>query len=161
MYDLNPLMSGYIDERRYSLTPEKHEELVLLAKNVDREARDTLVIDNLALVVHAARPFCKCGMDFDDLLQEGCIALMNTIGIFKPGLGRCFSTFAYDKISWGISSSVINKAGIIRVPLHVKELCIKLERLNTELTRELNRVPSVEELTAAPCAPVERSAVFT
>ena len=58
MYDLNPLMSGYIDERRYSLTPEKHEELVLLAKNVDREARDTLVIDNLALVVHAARPFC-------------------------------------------------------------------------------------------------------
>ena len=157
MYNLNPLMSGYIDEHRHSLTPEKHEELVLLAQNGDREARDALVIDNLALVVHAARPFCKCQMDFDDLFQEGCIALMNTIDIFKPGLGRCFSTFAYNKIRWGISRSVINKASIIRAPLHVKELCIRLQRLEVEFTRELNRVPSLEELAAGAGVTAEKA----
>lgn len=148
MYDLNPLISGYLHEHKHVLSADEHEKLLTMIKEGNHEARDALIEDNLGLVAFAAASYRKCGMDFDDLFQEGCLALMNAIDQCKLGMNNHFSTYACSKIKWGISRSIINKNSLIRKPLHVKELYYKLARIQTQLMCVYGREPTIEELAA-------------
>ena len=148
MYDLNPLSGGYMDAHRHSMSPDEQKEKVALAQRGDKAARDALVTDNLRLVASAAGAFELCGVDFDDIFQEGCMALMNAIDLYRPMYNRCFSTYAYDKIRWGISRAVIKTGYAIRAPLHIKELYYIIMRLRPGLACELGKEATIAELAA-------------
>ncbi|WP_448573940.1 sigma-70 family RNA polymerase sigma factor [Trichothermofontia sp.] len=113
-----------------------------------KRARDQLIQSNLRLVVAVARHFQRQGVDFPDLIQEGCLGLARAAERFDPTKGFRFSTYAYPWIRQTIARSLATQPRLIRLPVHVYENLNRLKRLTQSLTAELGRAPTVTELAA-------------
>ncbi len=88
-----------IDTSKLKVLTEKEKiELLALAQNGDKDARDKLVTGNLRLVLSVIQRFANRGENPDDLFQIGCIGLIKSIDNFDPTVGVKFSTYAVPMI---------------------------------------------------------------
>ncbi len=125
------------------------EEEISLAKRIERgdaAARQALTEANLRLVVSIARRYVGRGMLFLDLIQEGNLGLMRATEKYDWRRGYKFSTYATWWIRQAISRGVADQARTIRVPVHMVETINKLVRVRRQLTQELERDPTHEEI---------------
>ncbi len=141
------------------LTAEEEIDLSRRALKGDEQARNRMIESNLRLVVKIARRYFNRGLDFGDLIEEGNLGLMHAVEKFDPELGFRFSTYATWWIKQTIERAIMNQARTIRLPVYI------LKELNTywnaarELTEELEREPTVEDIAAKlkkPIAEVRR-----
>jgi len=120
------------------LNQEEETELAFRVVEGDPEAKKKLAEHNLRLVVSIAKRFRNTNMAFLDLIQEGNIGLMKAIEKFDPSLGFRFSTYATWWIRQSIARSIADQSRTIRIPVHVHEDLVKLNRIESEYMNKNN-----------------------
>ena len=128
------------------LTPEEELELSRRVAEGNEEAKNILAESNLRLVVSIAKRYVGKNLSFLDLIQEGNIGLMKAVEKFDVSKGYKFSTYATWWIRQAITRAIADQAKTIRVPVHMVETINKLKRVQRQLTLELTREPTEEEL---------------
>ncbi len=123
-----------------------HELFRRYKEEGDMDAREKLVMSHLNLVRFLANKFKNRGEPIDDLIQVGYLGLLKAIDRFDPARGLEFTTYATPTIMGEIKRHFRDKGWSVRVPRRLQELSAKVNQATDELTTELQRSPTVEEI---------------
>ncbi|MFF2557687.1 RNA polymerase sigma factor RpoD/SigA [Nocardia sp. NPDC058058] len=128
-----------------------------LASADGRLAKDHMVRANLRLVVSIAKHYpTPAGMSLLDLTQEGTVGLMRAIDKFDHRRGLKLSTYATWWIKQAIGRALADQSRTIRVPVHVVEVLNRARRTQRQLSQQLGREATMDELAAEMELPVEQ-----
>jgi RNA polymerase primary sigma factor len=128
------------------LNAAEERELSTRSREGDEEARARLIESNLRLVISIAKKYRGRGVLFEDLIQEGNAGLIKAVERFDPSLGNRFSTYATWWIRQAVTRAVADHARTVRLPAHVVDAVFRLRRAESELSTELGRDATEEEL---------------
>ena len=131
-------------------------ERISKAKALVTEAKNELITRNLRLVVNIAKNYVGRGLPLLDLIQEGNIGLMKAVDKFKYEKGFKFSTYATWWIRQAITRALIDQTKTIRVPVHMMEFYNRVTKASRELTQQLGREPSNEEIAQKLIVPTRK-----
>jgi RNA polymerase primary sigma factor len=140
------------------LTPQEEVKLAGQIKRGNRKAREKMIKANLRLVVKIAHDFGNYGLPLLDLVSEGNIGLMKAVERFDPKKGGKLSTYASWWIKQSIKRALANQSKTIRLPVHLVDKIGKIRRVAAQMTEELGREPSNEELADELGLPVAKVA---
>ncbi len=127
------------------------EEEVSLARRIekgDAEARARMINSNLRLVVSIARRYRATGMPFLDLIQEGNLGLIRAVEKFDWRRGYKFSTYATWWIRQAVQRGVADRGRVIRLPVHVHDMLLRVRKTRGELEGSLGRDATAQEIAS-------------
>ncbi|HEX6329831.1 MAG TPA: SigB/SigF/SigG family RNA polymerase sigma factor [Actinomycetota bacterium] len=112
----------------------------------DEQAREELTRRFLPLAEYLARRFAGRGESQDDLLQVASLGLLNAIDRFDLGRDVQFSTYAAVTIVGELKRHFRDKGWAVRVPRRLQEIGLRINTVLPELSQELGRSPTIEEI---------------
>jgi RNA polymerase sigma-B factor len=110
------------------------------------QLRAALIERYLPLARQLARRYQRPDEPLDDLVQVASLGLVKAVDRFDPEREVAFSSYAVPTILGEIKRHFRDRTWAVRVPRDLQELALKSERAVADLTRELHRQPSVDEL---------------
>ena len=120
------------------------------------KAKDHMVRANLRLVVSVARRYDRKELQLADLIQEGNIGLMHAADKYDYEKGFKFSTYATWWIRQSMTRALADQGRNIRIPGHMMEVVNRVQRAERDLTAELGRMPTPEEVALRSSLTVEK-----
>ncbi|MEV2602489.1 RNA polymerase sporulation sigma factor SigF [Paenibacillus larvae] len=136
--DLKNASHSYLDDQEV-------KRLIALSQSGDTIARDTLVNCNIRLVWSVVQRFLNRGYEADDLFQIGCIGLLKSVDKFNLSYEVKFSTYAVPMII-GEIQRFLRDDGTLKVSRSLKELANKVRKTKDELSKNLERLPTLKEV---------------
>ncbi|GGG19056.1 RNA polymerase sporulation sigma factor SigF [Paenibacillus aceti] len=121
------------------------KRLIALSQAGDNVARDRLVNCNTRLVWSVVQRFMNRGYEPEDLFQIGCIGLLKSVDKFDLSYDVKFSTYAVPMII-GEIQRFLRDDGTLKVSRSLKEMANKVRKKKDELSKVLNRLPTVKEV---------------
>lgn len=112
------------------------------------KAKHSLIDANYRLVISIAKKYDRGHMSFLDLCQEGSMGLARAADKFDYKKGYKFSTYATWWIRQAIARAIADQGKTIRIPVHMNETISKITKTQSQLTQELGRTPTDEEICA-------------
>ena len=128
------------------LTPQQEIELAVKIRKGNAAARERMINANLRLVVTIARDYANFGLPLLDLISEGNIGLTKAVERFDPTKGAKLSTYAMWWIKQSIKRALANQNKTIRLPVHLADKLAKMRRVSLQMSDELGREPTDDEL---------------
>jgi RNA polymerase primary sigma factor len=128
------------------LTPQQEIELAAKIKRGDAKAREQMINANLRFVVTIARDYANLGLPLLDLISEGNVGLTKAVERFDPAKGAKLSTYAMWWIKQSIKRALANDSKTIRLPVHLGDKLAKMRRVAMQMSDELGRDPTDDEL---------------
>ncbi len=128
-----------------TLTEEEKRELLKLAQEGDKQAREKLIMGNLRLVLSVSGRFNPKRDSADDLFQVGCIGLIKAIDNFNLDLGVRFSTYAVPMIIGEIRRYQRDN-NAIRVSRSVRDLAYRALGVKEDISRTEGREATTREI---------------
>src|SRR3954466_15415425 len=142
-------MDGRMDDDNVAGAARAQREQALLRRiheRGDMRARDRLAEEMLPLARALAGRYAGRGEPLDDLLQVACIGIMKAIDGFDISREVRFSSYATPTVLGEIKRHFRDRTWALHVPRGTQELQLKVAKARDELTNELGRSPTVEEL---------------
>lgn len=122
--------------------------MIKLAHEGDKEARDTIVKENMGLIWSVVKRFIGRGCEAEDLFQIGCIGLIKAIDKFDTNFEVQFSTYAVPMIT-GEIKRFLRDDGMIKVSRTLKENGWKIRQASDKLGHMLGRDAMLSEIAVA------------
>lgn len=129
------------------LSDNIQKRLLRKAQNNDKIAREVLVKTNLRMIHSIAYKYCNKGLDFDDLVQEGSMGILESIKKYDLSQGGNikFSSYAFRMICSRMISAIYKKGKSIKLPVYIQQKLILLNRTIDNFKKEFGRFPTLEE----------------
>ncbi|NLV63304.1 MAG: SigB/SigF/SigG family RNA polymerase sigma factor [Clostridiaceae bacterium] len=112
----------------------------------DESIRNEIVSRYMYLAEILAKKFINRGVDYDDIYQVACIALINAVERFDVNADVKFVSFATPTIVGEIKRYFRDKASVIRIPRRIYEVYQKVNHARDYLTQQNRRAPKVDEI---------------
>lgn len=126
---------------------EQVRHLISQSQQGDLQARSELVEANLPLVHSIARRFLERGLEYDDLIQIGCLGLLKAINDFNLDYDVKFSTYAVPKVMGEIKQH-LRRTSTLQVGRSTKKLASDALQAKDLLAQALGRNPTISEIAA-------------
>ena len=110
------------------------------------DERQRTVEENLGLVHSLAKRFSGKGVDYEDIVAAGCVGLIKAVDNFDETMGFKLSTYAVPAIL-GEIKRIWRDGGSIKVSRSIKELALKVNKLNEQSLKENGRELTLTELS--------------
>lgn len=122
--------------------------LLLQAQEGDEAATTKLLQDNTGLIWSVIRRYYGRGVETDDLYQLGCLGFLKAVRGFDTSYGTQFSTYAVPKIA-GEVRRFLRDDGAVKVSRTLKEQGLAIKMARSRLSGDLQREPTLSELSQA------------
>ncbi len=129
-----------------TLSEEEIFKLLKKSSSNQREITEYLLASNIDYIIAIARKYSDNGICVDDLVSEGCIGFMKAIEKFDTQKNCILKTYATFWIKQQITRAIDNYGRMIRVPSTSSSRIKQYKRISAELTNELKRVPTTQEI---------------
>ena len=132
-----------------------HNDFVRLKQTGDPALRNQLILEHLYIAEILAKKYANRGIEYDDLYQVASLGLIYAIDRYDVSKGFEFSSFATPTIVGEIKRYFRDKGWVIRVPRRIQELSKKINLVRSDLTQELQRQPTVDDIARRLSTSVE------
>lgn len=130
------------------LSADELRALIYDAQKGDMEARDTVIVHNLRLVMKIACKYSHPRLTRVELCQEGTLGLFAAINTYDYAKGA-FTTHAVYWIRQKIERYIREYGSIVRIPEYVWTFRNQFNRLTDEYIAEIGRPPTRQEIARA------------
>jgi RNA polymerase primary sigma factor len=150
-------LKKYLQEiaRLPRITPDREKVLGDRIQRGDKAALRELVEANLRFVVSFAKRYRNCGLSFLDLINEGNIGLIEAAKRFNPKKNVKFITYAVWWVRQAIIHALSDQSGAFRLPQKQANLLYRIGKTISQLTTDLERQPTPDEIARKLEIPVE------
>ena len=124
----------------------KEIELSRRVKKGDMKAADELVKANLRCVISVAKQYQNKGLPLVDLIQEGCIGVIEASRRYDESKGFRFISYAVWWIRQAIIHAISDQCRTVRVPMSQVVYMNKISKATEKFEQEYGRKPLPEEI---------------